>query len=203
MGGDQLAQRKHSLRPSETLALLISRRLARLAAIYGREVERETCEVWVDAVKFLTPTQIQAGFDRMEKTFIPTAACPFPVPAQLMSVIADAQGNKALLDAEQAWVDAELWLSRWYEDCRDKEYPLIDPRIMKSMEAAGGLSYVKNCPLKDYAWAKKRFIEAYLSLGQLERDQPLLVATQMMRLGEAKESIREQLGAIAQTKELK
>lgn len=182
-----------SKRPSETLESLISLRLARLAAITGQEVQAITLQAWVNALKFLMPQQIEAGFDRLESGFIPTAACPFPVPAHLLAMVSEAGKNQERMDAEQAWEDVETWLVRWYADCHDRKYPLMDERLRKSLKAAGGPSYVKNCPLKDLAWAKKRFIEAYLGLAKLEQDKPLLGSADVVK----------QIAAMAEGKQLK
>lgn len=184
-----------STRPSKTLELLIRTRLARLSAIYGRAVEAETLGVWVDALKFLTPTQIQAGFDRIEKTFIPTSACPFPVPAQLLSHIWDAQGNQSKVEAEEAWESLLDWMHRYYRpDCRDMKYPLMESNIRHAASAAGGLEHISTCPVeKELPWAKKKFIEAYLRMAQLEKDQPLLASPAVMN----------QIGVVAEGKQLK
>ncbi len=188
-------------RPSQILDSLLSKRLLRLAAILGREVTAGTKEVWVDAVKFLMPQQIEAGFDRLESGFIPTAACPFPVPAHLLAVVAGAEENKEEIDAENAWSDLLNWMHLFYRpDCRDREYPLMAFRMYSSAQAAGGLEHISSCPIKDLPWAKKRFIEAYLSLGKLEQDKPLLVAAQHMKLlDDAKDTIK----SIAEGKQLK
>lgn len=183
-----------SERPSKTLESLISLRLARLSAILARPVEDITRKAWVDALKFLTPTQIAAAFERLERTFIPTAACPFPVPAQLLGWVGVAEENKSKLDADQAWEDLMLWMSRWYfPDCRDMKRPAMQERIAKSVNAAGGLAHINSCSLSELAWAKKRFIEAYLSLGKLEEDRPLLASPEAIK----------QIGAIAEGKQLK
>lgn len=183
-------------RPSTTLDMLISERLTRLVALFPIDggVKAITRSVWIDSLKFLTPTQIAAGFDRLESGFIPTSACPFPVPAQLMAMVADARENKAQIDAEQAWDDLTKWMHYYYRpDCRDSKFPLMEARIMHSARAAGGLEHISSCPIKELAWAKKRFIEAYLSLGKLEEDKPLLASPEVMK----------QLGEVAQRKELK
>ena|SRR5579871_1626750 len=166
-------------RPSQTLSVLITQRLTRLAALYPGSlkdgIQPITRDMWVNALKFLMPQQIEAGFDRLESGFIPTAACPFPVPAHLLAVIAGAEENKEEIDAENAWSDLLNWMHLFYRpDCRDREYPLMAFRMYSSAQAAGGLEHISSCPIKDLPWAKKRFIEAYLGLGKLEQDKPLL-----------------------------
>jgi hypothetical protein len=176
------------------LELLIRTRLARLAAIYGRAVEAETLSVWIDAVKFITPTQIAAAFDLLEVTFIPTAACPFPVPANLLKFTEDAQSNQEVVNAGIAWEDLLLWMQRYYRpDCRDKRYPLMESKMTHAANAAGGLEHISSCPIKDLAWAKKRFTEAYLSLAKLEEDRPLLASGDVMK----------QIASVAENKSLR
>ena len=194
MGEDQKMQMKPSKRPSETLESLISLRLARLSAITGRAVEDVTRKVWINSLKFLMPQQIEAGFDRLESGFIPTAACPFPVPAHLLAVVAEAEENKEEIDAENAWSDLLNWMHLFYRpDCRDREYPLMAFRMYSAAQAAGGLEHISTCPMKELPWAKKRFIEAYLSLGKLEQDKPLLGSPEVMK----------QIALVAESKQLK
>lgn len=171
-----------SKRPSETLESLISLRLARLSAITGRVVEDITRKAWINALKFLVPEQIEAGFDRLESGFIPTAACPFPVPAHLLAMVAEAEKNREKLDAEQAWDDLLQWMA-WNHrpDCRDKKYPLMQEKWVKSVAAAGGLEHISSCPIADLTWTKKRFIEAYLGLAKLEQDKPLLGSADVIK----------------------
>lgn len=191
---DQVTQKTLSERPSKTLESLISTRLARLSAILARPVEDITRRVWVDAVKFLMPSQIEAAFDRLEASFIPTSACPFPVPANLLAFIEHATSNQLSLDAERAWDDLLLWMQRYYRpDCRDMKYPLMESRMVQASIAAGGLEHISSCPIAQLPWAKKAFIGAYLGLGKLEEDQPLLGSPKVMK----------QLGAVAEGKQLK
>jgi hypothetical protein len=145
-------------------------------------------------VKFLTPTQIQAGFDQIEKHFIPTAACPFPVPASLLQIIDSAKDNFVKMGAEQAWEDLQLWMQRYYRpDCRDKKYPLMESMMARSVDAAGGLPHISSCPISELVWAKKKFIEAYLRMAQLEKDQPLLASGDVMK----------QIASVAENKSLR
>lgn len=157
---------------SETLVSLVTGNLIRLGGTYGKEITPPFARIWVDALEDLSLEEIAEGFKRVQKTFVPTSACPFPVPAHLRTQIDASRENLTNVRAEAGWEKALTWVRRYYRpDCRDKKYPDLGEQLWRSLGAAGGPAFVSDCSMDELAWAKKRFIEAYLSLEQLKRDQ--------------------------------
>lgn len=168
-----------------------------MAGTFGKAVTAPMVTSWVRALSDLSCEEIIEGFRRMEKTFIPTAACPFPVPAHVRAEIDAARQNLEQVKAEQAWEETRAWMRKWYfSDCRDKKYPPLREILFRSLSAAGGLAHVADCSNEDLIWAKKRFIEAYLSLEQLQADAHFLPgaeAKQILKSLAPKETVKNLL----------
>lgn len=119
----------------------------------------------------------------MEKTFVPTTACPFPVPAHVRAQIDTARENLTMVKAQIAWETTLDWIRRWYRpDCRDMKVKPLEEIAFRCLTAAGGPSHVAECSLEDLVWAKKRFIEAYLSFSQLQADQHFLPGSEAKQI---------------------
>jgi hypothetical protein len=140
-------------------------------------------EIWLTGLKDLTAEQVHAAFEYVERTFEPTSARPFPVIATVRNCIQRAMGNALAVEAESSWQEAMDWVRKWYRpDCRDAQRPKLSEHIWRSLLAAGGPEHVSDCPLDDLAWAKKRFIEAYLSLQQLREDEHFIGTTEAKQI---------------------
>ena len=185
---DRSARQKRSEERLEILTPLIKSALTAMAVTFGKELEEPTFKSWARALDDLSREQIIEGFRRMEKSFIPTAACPFPVPAHLRAHVDEARANAVNLTADSAWEKSMEWVRRyWRPDCRNMTRPELSQLLWRSLCAAGGADWVSECPLEELAWAKKRFIEAYLGLNKLAADQHFISN------GEAKRIVSELL----------
>ena len=175
MDESQLArsvQVRRSEERSEISAAVIKSALTAMAVTFGKELDEMILKSWTRALDDLSKEQIIEGFRRMEKTFIPTAACPFPVPAHLRAHVDAAKENATQVSAEDAWEKSMEWVRRFYRpDCRNMTRPKLTHMLWRSLCVAGGPDHVSECSMDELAWAKKRFIEAYLSLEQLKEDE--------------------------------
>lgn len=161
----QFADRLKILEP------LVEQALMAMAATFGRAIDREIVSRWVRALNDLSREEVAEGFKRLERTFVPTAACPFPVPAHLRLPIEQARENAQIVTGEQAWEKSMEWVRRFYRpDCRNMNRPELSQLNSRCLAAAGGAGYVSDCSLEELAWAKKRFLEAYASLNRLHID---------------------------------
>lgn len=130
--------------------------------------------IWIRALENLMEAQIVAGFLRLEKTFEPTNACPFPTPAHFLKNIESAQADSVEENAEEEWDAALQEIMACYHPDLGWRGPHLSDGIQRAVGAAGGVHYLSQCSSDDLVWAKKRFIEAYLRSKKLEQDSPLL-----------------------------
>jgi hypothetical protein len=163
-------QPKTTLRgPGETQQSLdstIRERLFRLCELYGREANPVAIPIWYQAVAGLSLEVIRRGFDEIEKTFVPTAACPFPTPAHLLRFIAEKKENSASSEAELAWQRAlTLRRTEWNPDISGGRFAELISGLPVQEQQACRASGIFNQPNMEpdqlHVWAKKRFLEAY------------------------------------------
>lgn len=173
-----LADLSEQNKPSQRSMAVIRKWLTELAMEYDYTVTQENaivlCQVWARRLVDLSPEQIQAAFEKLEKCFEPTAACRFPMPVHLLKHVEEATHAQSEESAESSWHDTMRAIERQYHPDISWRGPRLPDRADRSLRAAGGEHYVANCPETDLIWAKKRFIEEWLRSEVLERDGNLL-----------------------------
>ena len=148
--------------------------LVRLAALYNRDLAAPIFGIWFDTLKDLKPDVVGIAFNRVEKTFVPTSACPFPTPAHVRAFIDEANENSKQVEAEDTWNGALAAIEKQYHPDVGWRGPTLDWRTEHALRAAGGAHFISQCPGNDLVWAKKRFLECYLRDEQLQSDFELL-----------------------------
>src|ERR1017187_2103996 len=84
-------------------ASAIRKWLVVLSEMYSRELSTELVTIWMRVVDGIAPERVDAACKKLIKEFVPTSACPFPVPAHLMKFF---DGEKTAIDfsaMEDAW----------------------------------------------------------------------------------------------------
>lgn len=160
-----------------SLDQVIRNGLAKLCALLSYDPNPALISVWNEALQDLSPTVARIAFARLQKTFQPTAACPFPVPAQLRACIATAIKNSDEAKAERAWQYAlDLRRKYWNPDMASgfsRDMPVLSDRMNQAIRAAGVFRDFETLEGL-HVWAKRTFIESYLRYGELEQDKYLL-----------------------------
>lgn len=155
---------------------LVRQCLVRLAELIRKDgapypLTAQLFKVWVDVFEQsqLSPEQIVAAFRRAE------ASCKFwPSPAEVLGFITAAQASAVEEEASQKWAKVLEYAVRRSPDIPDRNPPRISERTHSAIRAAGGLDYIRDCDRESLAWARKRFVEAYVRHVQLEHDGHLL-----------------------------
>ena len=97
----------------------------------------------------------------------------FPRVADILEPLKKTQEAHVPIEAEQKWQQV---LS--YAQTTSPDYPSRPIRIKEqtqaAIRAAGGLDWIRDCPEDDLQWAKKRFVESFVSWSLLEKNQYLL-----------------------------
>lgn len=169
---DRLVTTKPSQNRFATLVSNLTPKLIEWGGKYGKEVTRGFASSWLESFKDVEPKKIMSAMLRVERMFIPTSACPFPVPAHVWSVLSSATDNEKKITAESAWQKTLQWARyEWHPDLRNSEKTPLDQKSRRALCAAGGPSHIFGCSEEETQWARKRFIEAYEQLNQLEQDE--------------------------------
>src|ERR1700674_1663670 len=85
---------------------ILRQSLARFAALYNVVPSEALSGIWLEALGDLRPEILSAALLRVEREFVPTHACPFPVPAHLRQIVAKVNENENNVEAESAWQKA-------------------------------------------------------------------------------------------------
>jgi hypothetical protein len=134
-------------------------------------------QIFIDSLKGMAPDVVDAAMRRVEETFVPTAACPFPVPAHIRQHVANADTALHSLVAEEAWNAALAWTRNWYLGVDlgfDRRAPELEEKQRRGIIAAGGFEHVSTCSLEELKWAQKKFLENYAHQETVERDGALI-----------------------------
>jgi hypothetical protein len=162
----------------------------RFAALYNVVPSEALPGIWLDALRDVKPELLKAVLLRLEGEFVPTHACPFPVPAHIRQLLAKVNEGEKNVEAELAWRQALDWSrNHWHPDFVSSDLPDLPAKARQALGAAGGAAYLYSASEEETQWAKKRFIEFYESLGQLQ-DNALL-----LKGGQAKTILRSLMPA--------
>ena len=142
----------------------IKRWLIKLAALYNYEIAAPVYEIWIQCLASLTEAQVEGCFRRIQDTFEPTNACPFPVPAHVLKLLDNASGRG---EAESAWQSVLKELEQWspYLPNTGRE---MSPRVNYAVKATGGWNALYNCAQEHLPFRKKDFLEAFGNYQELE-----------------------------------
>ena len=146
----------------------------RLAAVYDRELPSTLFSIWPDALKHQPLEVLPAAFAKLERTFKPTAAAPFPAPAHLLEMLTDLRAAAAEDRAESAWQFLLQTLQKQFHPDLGWRGPQVHLRIAHACRAAGGIRRLWDCPTSELQWAKKGFVECYLRDEKLTENHALL-----------------------------
>lgn len=180
---DSMIPMKNSGKVSKTLDSVIRENLAKFAATCNFTPNQALAGIWVDCFKGIQPEMMEAAMCRVGKTFSPTSACPFPVPAHVWEVLNSVKGNEKKISADSAWETALHWARHhWHPDVAYSNRPELERKVYRALGSAGGPQYLFGCTDEQTQWAKKRFIEAYEQLDTLEQDEFFLTDGEAKRV---------------------
>lgn len=156
--------------------------LFKLASLYDREVHEAWEPLWLGSLEGADPIAVEAAFAHIVDTFVPTQACPFPVPAHVFSLLNEAKELARTGRAEDAWLHALATLTEQFHPDVGWRGPKLAERVHRAVEAAGGIRYLWMAGPDKLVWAKKEFIECYLRDEKLAEYADLLPAPELQAL---------------------
>lgn len=136
-----------------------------MSILYDNEPNPAIDAVWAEALADIDPAKLITLFRKLENTFMPTSACPFPTPAHLRALFEEEQTIERAKDAELAWQVLLHVIGKHYhpnvEGGWKRGAPELPPRTVAAAKVAGGIPFLWNCTTAQLIWAKKEFIIAY------------------------------------------
>jgi len=167
---------RYELAPS-----IIATGLARLDSITQSKHEPPTPEVfqvWSEVLKDIPREKLIGYFRRLEAGFVPTSACPFPMPAHILQMVAE---EKAVADgaaAEKAWQKTLKTILDFFQPTigwkRWAPKRPLDKKCERAAAAAGGLDAIYFATDDKLIWIKKDFLKAYAAdPGDSPEDAPV------------------------------
>ena len=145
---------------SKILDSLIRKWLAVFGEIYKKEVSNTLPKLWVAILGDIAIDKLELAFKEVLKTFTPTHACPFPTPAHVRVIFAEAEEVGEDVAAENAWLRTKRYCMKWGNTPGPRP-PITDPIAEVALRAAGGMDRIESCPEGELQWAQKKFIETY------------------------------------------
>ena len=141
--------------------------LIRFSAIYDRQVNSALPNLWCESLCDLSIESVEVALRKIESTFIPTSACPYPTPGHVRKLIEISSQLRTEQEADQAWQSAMHACEQQYHPDIGWRGPKLTERVARAIASAGGVHYVTQCSCDELVWAKKRFVESYLRAEKL------------------------------------
>lgn len=134
--------------------------LFELCELYDRDGSPVLISLWEDSLRELNPDALASAFTQLKRTFVPTAACPFPVPAHIHNLVKDAATLASEAEAELAWQELLKRLPDYHPDLgwRGEALP---GRTSRAVNYAGGTRFIWNAEDDQMVWIKKEFVKWY------------------------------------------
>ena len=102
--------------------------------------------------------------------------------ADIREHVEQAKNNAAEEEAALKWDQVLAYAERQTPDAPDRNPPRFRERTRRAISAAGGLAHMRDCDRESLTWARKRFIEEYVRLEELRKDEYLLPPGEVRRL---------------------
>lgn len=147
--------------------------------VVDEAAKREVVAAYAGMLSDLTAEQLDAACRLAGRS------CKFfPTPADIMEHVQKADKAGAELEAETAWHQALEYARRWYvpDFGLDRRAPELPPATEQAIRAAGGFRLLESCSESDLVWARKRFLESFGRIGELERSGLMLTRGEAKRV---------------------
>jgi hypothetical protein len=149
---------------------LIKQWLVKCGEVYGREITSALVSIWLRELSSMDGQTINRLFSRHLKT-----SRFFPTMADLLAPQIEAKKMEVSESAEIGWQKVMAYVRDWvHPDITFSRAPKLPEKLDRCARAAGGLSWLRECPSEELQWRRKAFIEAYERWEQLEQDHFLL-----------------------------
>src|SRR5256885_496544 len=150
----------------DSLPEIISTGIARLAILCNMEPSTAIDAIWAETLSAISAEKLIGYFKRLEASFVPTSACPFPMPAHILAFAAEQAAMMRTAEGEKAWQEVLGAIRKYFHPTVGwKPWTPAKPpfrvRAEKAAIAAGGLEAIYLAPDDKLVWIKKEFLKAY------------------------------------------
>lgn len=194
---------------AETSKLPASSRIARellvqFAEITQREITPALSAIWDKQLGDLSADALAAAGDGLLKAW----RSPYlPTPGDVRAQIEGADKKGLALAAESEWERAVHFAKHvWHPDIGvPSNAPRLNAVTWHALKTAGGLHYLNDCCGEALQWARKRFLESFISAHETKKVEHLLTDEQAKQMlarvhGALPLAERKELPAVAPAK---
>ena len=155
--------------------------LVQVGEITQREISSALIAIWDKQLSDLPPEALAAAGDALLKSW----RSPYlPTPGDVRAQIENADKKGLALTAATEWERAVHFAKNvWHPDLGlppNARRP--EPVTWHALKAAGGLHYLNDCCGEDLQWARKRFVEYFVSAHETKKVEHLLSDDQAKKL---------------------
>lgn len=162
------SQKPTSEQPALSSSAAIRQFLVKAGEVYSRQITEPLVGIWLEQLGTYSVEKLEPLFRLV------FATCKFfPTPADVLEPLKKLRESGAPLEAEYKWFQVLDYARTTSPDYVSRPVR-IKERTQAAIRAAGGLDWIRDCPEDDLQWAKKRFIEAFMSWDMLDKNQFLL-----------------------------
>lgn len=145
--------------------------------LYSREISQELIKTWLKLTSHYPSAKLDVAFKKLSQTFVPTSACPFPVPAQLAEQFTTENSAVDFAAMNAAWQKLdERMMGYKYESM-----PWTTQELF-CIRAAGGFNALVQMTFSEFQWAKKRFCEAWTRWNEMPEEAKALPSPEVSKL---------------------
>lgn len=128
---------------------------------------------WEDAFAEIDAVRLKAAFVATMRSHVYKTV---PTVGDILQHVQHADENALVERATRRCEMVFAYAANLSPDYPDRNPPQFSEREKAGIRAAGGLGFMRDCSLESLAWAKKRFVEAYIRHVEIEQHQALLPA---------------------------
>ena len=154
---------------------LINEWLSRFAVNAGTPLDDKTRAIyrsmWRDGFADVEADRLKAAFVACLRSH---TFKTIPTIGDVRQHLSQAESNASESEAAQKWDTVLAYALSLSPDYSPKNPRPISERTQRAINAAGGLTFIRECDAAALTWARKRFLESYVQWGQLEQDKYLL-----------------------------
>jgi hypothetical protein len=150
--------------------------LVKCGEVYGRTITAALVSIWIEELAGYPAEKLVGMFRHVLRTWKPEYGKTFPVIADVLEPLDAAAENELQGRADLEWQKLLDYIRRYYwaDGPWQHKAPKLPEKVRVSCNAAGGFAWLNECSRDDLVWAKKAFVESYITWEEMNKDQWLL-----------------------------
>lgn len=147
--------------------------LVKIAEICQQEITENLTQIWIEQLRDIPVQVLERALDQTLKTW---RSGFLPTPGNVRGLIENTNSAGLELEAQEGWRKLLAWIERWWHPDLGiiRGAPDLQPNVQHAVRAAGGVRHLAGCSQNELQWARKRFIEDFIQVRELNKSEYLL-----------------------------